>query len=80
MSVRYLVLVADPVLLDRDYWQPVHGFRLIAGQGPHRGDPHLHVCLFEDDNAPPELEGKLVDPVLTSHDDGTVTITERRPA
>jgi hypothetical protein len=74
---RYRVPVADPLLLERDYWLPVDGFRLISVDGPWLKHPDITICTFEDDNAPPELEGKLVEPTLTQAD-GRVTVADRR--
>ena len=69
----YRVPVADPLLLERDYWLPVDGFRLVSVDGPWLAHPDVTICTFEDDNAPAELEGKLVEPVLQSHyEDGKV--------
>lgn len=78
MTARYRVPVADPLLEDRDFWKPVTGFRLVSVDGPWLAHPEVTICTFEDDNAPSELEGKLVEPVFQSHDDGSVTITSRR--
>lgn len=70
----YRVPVADPLLADRDYWEPVEGLRLISVDGPWLAHPDVTICTFEDDDAPGELEGKLVEPVLHSeyNPDGTV--------
>lgn len=71
---RYRVPIADPLLLERDHWRPVEGFRLVSVDGPWLAHPHATICTFDDDDAPPELEGKLVEPALTvDYDpDGTV--------
>jgi len=73
----YRVPVADDLLLERDAWNSVKGFRLVSVDGPwpsHRG---VTICTFEDDGAPAELEGKLVEPVIKREEDGTVRIIER---
>jgi len=74
---RYRVPVADPLLLERDYWKPVEGFRLVSVDGPWLEHPAVTICTFEDDNAPPELEGKLIEPVLQRAADGTVSVIAR---
>jgi hypothetical protein len=74
----YRVPVADPLLLERDSWLPVEGFRLISADGPWLAHPDVTICTFEDDNAPAALEGKLVDLVMTRESaDGPVRITGR---
>lgn len=75
---RYRVPVADPMLEQADYWAPVEGFRLVSADGPWLAHPDVTICTFDDDNAPAELEGKLVEPAFTRHDDGRVTITDRQ--
>lgn len=60
----YRVPVADPLLANRDSWLPVEGFRLVSVDGPWLAHPGVTICTFEDDNAPADLEGKLVEPVL----------------
>lgn len=40
--------------------------------------PGVTICTFDDDGAPAELEGKLVELAFTRHDDGRVTITGRQ--
>ena len=75
---RYRVPVADTLLTERDYWQPVEEFRLVSVDGPWLAHPDVTICTFEDDNAPPELEGKLVEPVFQSHygpDGKTASVT-----
>jgi len=66
MSVRYTVPVADSILATREYWEPVEGFRLISVDGPWLAHPYVTLCTFEDDNAPEDMAGKLVEPVLSS--------------
>ena len=74
----YRVPVADPLLLERDAWPPVDGFRLVSVDGPWLSHPDVTICTFEDDGAPPDLEGKLVEPVFQRNDEtGTVTIISR---
>jgi len=75
---RYRVPVADPLLAKLDGWLPVAGFRLISVDGPWLAHPDVTICTFEDDDAPAELEGRLVEPVFT-RDGETVSITGRNP-
>ncbi len=75
---RYRVPVADPLLEDRDFWTPVEGFRLVSVDGPWLAHPDVTICTFDDDSAPPGLEGKLVEPVFRSCGDGRAVITERQ--
>lgn len=75
---RYRVPVADPLLLDKDFWAPVEGFRLVSADGPWPGHPEVTICTFEDDGAPAELEGAFVEPTLQRHEDGTVTVMSRQ--
>lgn len=82
---RYRVPVSAKLLEDRIYWRPVEGFRFISADGPRAGHPGVTICTFEDDNAPADLEGRLVEPLfrqelpdVTSREPsfvGTVTIT-----
>ena len=74
---RYRVPVADPLLEQAEHWNPVEGLRLLSVDGPWLTHPDVTVCTFEDDNAPPELEGKLVEPVLQRAEDGTVSVMAR---
>ena len=73
---RYRVPVADPLLAEQDFWIPVEGFRLVSADGPWLAHPGVTICTFEDDQAPPELEGQLIEPVFRQ-DGGTVTVVER---
>src|SRR5262249_12912451 len=68
-AIRYRGPVPAPFLTWRDYWEPVEGFRLISVDGPWLPHPDVTICTFEDDDAPPELEGKLVEPTLTRDGD-----------
>lgn len=77
---RYRALVADSLLTQADYWTPVKGFRLISADGPWLAHPDVTICTFEDDGAPEELEGKLVEPVFMRYADGHVTIIDRSVA
>lgn len=56
--VRYWVLVADELLGEPSPWAEV-GLRL-AEYGPWK-EPGVRWCLFEDPDAPPELDGKKVE-------------------
>jgi hypothetical protein len=74
---RYRVPVADPLLAEREVWRRAEGFRLVSVDGPWLAHPDVTICTFEDDNAPPELEGQLVEPTLR-RDGETVTVIDRR--
>jgi hypothetical protein len=65
MAARYRVPVADPLLAEKDFWLEAEGFRLVSVDGPWLAHPNVTICTFEDDDAPPELEGKLVEPTLS---------------
>jgi len=73
---QYRVPVSDD-LLEQTPWRQVVGFRLIAVNGPWHGHKGISIVTFEDDNAPAELEGALVEPVLRHMPDGTVTVQSR---
>jgi hypothetical protein len=74
---RYRVPIADPLLEQAEYWLPVAGFRLITVDGPWLAHPNVTICTFEDDNAPADLEGRLVQLLFTRLEDGQVAITSR---
>jgi hypothetical protein len=74
---RYRVPVADPMLQQRNYWIPVEGLRLISDYGPWLAHPDVTICTFEDDNAPPEFEGKLIELVVTAGGGKKPVITAR---
>jgi hypothetical protein len=65
VSVQYQVIISDPVLEDPQIWGRVEGLRLVSVTGPWipPGEPDrgMKLCVLEDDGAPPELAGKLVD-------------------
>lgn len=58
---RYQVLVSARVLAFRDEWRPVEGFRLVSVGREYDPFAQMRVCVFEDDGAPPELEGQMVE-------------------
>jgi hypothetical protein len=75
MSARYRILIADPLLQLDPVWPA--GCRLVTQLEPGPAGTHWH--LFEDPDAPPELEGREVDLTLArSGDDGAPLITARR--
>lgn len=75
---RYRVPVADQLLLDKDFWVPVEGLRLVSVDGPWLAHPDMTICTFEDDDAPADLEGKLIEPVLQKNTEtGTVKVIYR---
>lgn len=75
---RYRVPVADPLLEQADFWNPVEGFRLVSVDGPWLAHPYVTICTFEDGNAPAELEGQFVEPTFQKDEHGAVTIIDRR--
>lgn len=74
---RYRVPVSDQFLEQAGYWNPVDGFRLISVDGPWLGHPAVTICTFEDDHAPAEFEGKLVEPVFQRTSSGTGIISRQ---
>ena len=75
----YRVPVAEPLLLQKDFWLPVEGLRLVSVDGPWLAHPNVTICTFEDDNAPGDLEGELVEPILqTNAETGAVKILSRQ--
>lgn len=62
MSAVYQAPVSDSLLMQRDYWLAVRGFRLVSVDGPWRGHPGDTLCTFSDEEAPAELAGRLVVP------------------
>jgi hypothetical protein len=60
---RYQVPIAR-ALLQRSDLTGVEGFRLVSADGPYNGDPDVMLCTFDDDNAPADLEGCIVEPTF----------------
>lgn len=56
----YRVPVTDAVLHLREHWPMPEGLRFISADEAGPDGMYYTVCTFEDDTAPPELEGKLV--------------------
>jgi hypothetical protein len=79
--VRYWCLVAEGI---QDSLQLPPGLRMVRpGDAPApSADGHSRWCLFEDDQAPPELHGKRVELTLrrgrTTEDGPYETAIERR--
>jgi hypothetical protein len=73
MSARYQILVADPLLQIGPQWPP--GCHLVQQLEPGPAGTHWH--LFEDPDAPAELDGRQVDLAL-ARVDGQPVITGRR--
>jgi hypothetical protein len=73
---RYRVPIAAE-LLNKRPWRHVEGWRLISVDGPWLAHPGVSICTAEDDDAPPELEGAFVEPVLRHEGDGTVRVIDR---
>lgn len=61
MSARYYVLVSQELLDNDPPWEST-GLHLIE-QGALT-EPGFRWCLFDDDNAPEDLNGKKVELVL----------------
>jgi hypothetical protein len=73
---RYLVHVAEE-LLSRPLELPT-GFRFIEA-GPVEFARLERTVVVEDDGAPDELAGKLIEPIFEKNwETGEVTIVERR--
>jgi hypothetical protein len=66
----YQVPVSDALLLKPAYWAPVAGLRMVSVDGAWPAHPDVTLCTFEDDGAPPELAGKLVEPVIRTDAEG----------
>ena len=75
--VSYRVPVADELLKTADFWRQVDGLRLVEVSGPWLLHPGVSICTFEDDYAPPELAGLLVEPILQRNGE-VVTVIDRR--
>lgn len=73
---RYQSVVSEELLpeIESGEWLPA-GFRMLRVVGPavgHFGEPPSYRCYyveFEDDDAPAEYEGRLVDLTFTAHRD-----------
>lgn len=76
MSARYWVLVSDELMASLPVW--LHNFRPVKEGNVE--SPGMTWHLFEDDDAPEELDGKRVE-VIISRDTGRLgsppMITER---
>lgn len=57
----YRVPVSDPLLARRKLWRLPEGLRFVSADEPGPEGMYYTVCTFEDDSAPAELEGKLVE-------------------
>jgi hypothetical protein len=88
MSARYHVLASDALMAMDDLRWP-EGLRPVEQEPADPGRyPGMHWWLFEDDDAPPELDGEQVELSFRTivGDDGTILrneITDRslmRPA
>jgi hypothetical protein len=74
---RYQVPVADPLLAEKDFWNPVDGLRLVSADGPWGDQRGVTLCTFDDDLAPARFEGKIVELQLTRRPTGGVDVTGR---
>jgi hypothetical protein len=80
VSARYWIRVALELWESRSGWTDVEGWRVLAGPDtqPASLQPADWVeVLVEDDNAPPELDGKLVDVTLQSTDEGVIVMSRQ---
>ena len=79
-AARYWVLVADELMagnLGSMVWpRCLRPVKRDESASPHA--TNCHWWLFEDDDAPAELDGKRVDLTLSQIGHGPVEITERR--
>ncbi len=74
---QYQMLISAELLdeIERDDSRLPEGFRIgrvVAQPGGRVGEPASWTSYYvtvEDDDAPPELEGLLVEPVFQAHDD-----------
>jgi len=66
MSAMYWVLVSDELMEKKPPWPP--GLRPVQAYDRHPGNPAMRWWLFEDDDAPPELDGKDIDLVFRDED------------
>ncbi len=73
----YRVPVADQLLAQQEHWLPCPGFRLVSVDGPWLGHPQVTICTFEDDDAPADLEGLLVEPVIRIERGQPARVTDR---
>lgn len=76
MAARYWVLVSDE-LMDSDPRWP-EGFRPVERGSTVWLEPGVRWWLFEDDDAPPGLDGKPVE-VTAVLEDGKPVIVRRPP-
>jgi hypothetical protein len=74
MSVRYWVEVSDYLAANMDRWPA--GLRPVWRGS--RGSRGTHWWLFEDDDAPPELDGKLVELSITVTKGRLPVVTSRQ--
>jgi hypothetical protein len=77
MAARYWVLVTEDLLAD-ELTLP-EGLRMIRhGDDASAIYPGSRWCYFEDDSAPPELEGKNIQLWFERVDDYSARILERQ--
>jgi hypothetical protein len=65
MTATYWTQVSKALLGDNPVWQDA-GMELLASRGPLGSD--VMLCQFRDPAAPPQLEGRRVDPLLARVD------------
>lgn len=74
--VRASVEIAQR-LRDRTAMLPDHMRVRDIGE-PELGGPTC-IVTFEDDKAPHSLDGRLIEPIFTQHNDGRVTVEYGEP-
>jgi hypothetical protein len=62
---RIRVPVSGQLLEARDGWVMASGLRIVSVDGPWDGHPGVSLCTFDDDDAPEDLAGKIVELTLT---------------
>lgn len=75
MSATYWVLVSDELMKTKPPWPA--GLRPVQSDDRHPDNPGMRWWLFEDDDAPPELDRKDVNLVFRD-EDGKPVLAERR--
>jgi len=75
VTTRYFVHISRELWERREGWVDVTGWRVVADTATPLEDGRTVEAMVEDDNAPPELEGHLVDVVLQQTPDGVVVMS-----
>jgi hypothetical protein len=75
-AVRYWVLMSVDLVTDSAPMLEGAGLHLIEYGA--QDSPGMRWCLFEDDGAPPDLDGKRVELTFTRDADGGTRISDRQ--